>query len=318
MPKITNNISIAIEQLENDCVVAVPTETVYGLAANIYSEKGLGKIFSIKKRPTSSPLIVHIKSIENMHTVAKNIPEIALKIANAFWPGPLTLILEKQDSISSLITSGGEKVGVRVPNHPVLLELLNKVDFPIAAPSANPFGRISPTSSAHVVKMFNDEFDFVLEGGVCHHGIESTIIGFENERPIIYRLGSLSVADIEEITGPILISNNTSSKVNFPGMLFKHYSPLTKITVSSNITESINENVGKKIGLLLYQSAIIDSKIEHQEILSRNGNLTEAAVGLYHSLHLLDQLNLDIIIAEKFPNRELGTVINDRLLRASK
>jgi L-threonylcarbamoyladenylate synthase len=317
MPKITNNISIAIEQLKNDCVVAVPTETVYGLAANIYSEKGLKKCFQLKKDPFQS-LIVHINSIESMHTVAKNIPEIALKIANAFWPGPLTLILEKQDSVSYLITSGGEKVGVRVPNHPILLELLNKVDFPIAAPSANPFGRISPTSSAHVVKMFNDEFEFVLEGGVCQHGIESTIIGFENENPIIYRLGSLSVADIEQITGPIAVSNNTSSKVNFPGMLSKHYSPLTKIIVSSNITESIHENAGKKIGLLLYQSTIIETNIKHQEILSRNGNLTEAAYGLYNALHLLDQLNLDIIIAEKFPDRELGKVINDRLIRASK
>ncbi|SEP77443.1 translation factor SUA5 [Hyunsoonleella jejuensis] len=317
MPIISKDISKAIALLNDDKLVAIPTETVYGLAGNIYSETAVKAIFETKKRPLFNPLIVHIPNLDYIENIVSYMPEKARALAKAFWPGPLTLVLPKKDTIPDLITAGKATVAVRVPNHPVTLELLGKLQFPLAAPSANPFNRISPTTAQHVEDYFKDKIDMILDGGACKNGIESTIIGFEDDHPIIYRLGSISTEDIEAVVGKIPIKNKKESSPNAPGMLNKHYAPSTPTVLSANILEDIKKYTDKRVGLLAFNKSIEDASIYHQIILSEKGDLAEATAKLYDALHQLDHLNLDIIIAEIFPDYGLGKSINDRLQRAA-
>jgi L-threonylcarbamoyladenylate synthase len=318
MIQISKDIVKAKEILENENLVAIPTETVYGLAGNIYSEKAINKIFKTKNRPFNNPLIVHIHSKELLENIAQEIPEKAKKLAEAFWPGSLTLVLNKKETIPYSITAGKETVAVRVPNHPLTLELLKQLDFPLAAPSANPFGSISPTTSQHVADYFTDTLEMVLDGGNCENGIESTIVGFENEKAILYRLGSISVEDIESIIGPIQIVNKNDSSPNAPGMLSRHYAPKTKTILSENIEYEIKNYQTSKIGVLSFKDLNINDENIEKEILSIKGSLKEATSNLYAAMHRLDKKGLDLIIAEKFPENDLGKSINDRLERATK
>jgi L-threonylcarbamoyladenylate synthase len=315
---ITTNLSKAKRALTKDGIIAIPTETVYGLAGNAYSENALKKIFALKKRPLYNPLIVHIKSAAFLNDVAMDIPEIAMQLAKSFWPGSLTLVLKKQTHIPDLATAGKETVAVRVPNHPLTLRLLENLEFPLAAPSANPFGSISPTTAAHVFTYFKDELPIILDGGACEKGVESTIIGFENNQPILYRYGSVSVEDIEAVAGKLMIAVNNDSTPTAPGMLSRHYAPKTVTYLSDNVKHTIQSFSDRKIGLLLFKDAMPHENIFHQEILSKTGSLDEAAKNLYAAMHRLDNSNLDVIIAEKLPNKGLGKTINDRLQRAVK
>jgi L-threonylcarbamoyladenylate synthase len=315
---IITNLEIAKLSLINDEIIGMPTETVYGLAGNAFSESAIKKIFALKKRPFYNPLIVHIKSASLLNTIARDIPEMAQRLAEEFWPGPLTLVLKKQPHISDYITAGKDTVAIRVPNHPVALALLEKLDFPLAAPSANPFGSISPTSAMHVSNYFEDKLDVILEGGECERGIESTIIGFENNQPVLYRHGSISVEEIEKIVGKLKIIVNNDSKPDSPGMLSRHYAPITNTYLTNNVDELLKIFQGKKIGLLLFKDGVLNDQDTIQEVLSENGDLKEAARKLYAALHRLDKSNLDVIIAEKFPNEGLGKTLNDRLERAEK
>jgi len=315
---MTEQIKKASKLLKAGNVVAIPTETVYGLAANVFDEKSIKKIFEIKGRPLFNPLIVHIKSIEELQNVATNIPPKAWILANYFWPGALTLVLPKKKTIPYIVTAGKETVGVRVPSHPVALALLEEVDFPLAAPSANPFGTISPTEAKHVNDYFKDIIPMVLDGGICKNGIESTIIGFENDEPVLYRLGSITLEEIEKIVGKITIKNKKETAPDAPGMLSKHYAPKTKTHLVSDIYAFLKKHPNKKIGLLLFNQRIEKNEFIHQEILSENGNYKQAAVNLYAAMHRLDKLGLDLIVAERFPDIDLGKSINDRLERATK
>jgi L-threonylcarbamoyladenylate synthase len=301
--------------LLNEEVAAIPTETVYGLAANIYSEKAIKKIFELKKRPLFNPLIVHIKSLHYLDQVADEIPNVAIKLAKAFWPGPLTLVLRKKSTISDLITGGKKTVGIRVPNHKLTLTLLESVDFPLAAPSANTFQSISPTLPEHVEKNFGENLA-ILDGGPCQLGLESTILGFENEKIILYRLGAISVEEIEKVVGKIHIQNNEKSKPNAPGMLSKHYSPKTKIILTTDLQTEILKFQNKKIGILQFGNEVNKNQFFKIETLSENEDLKEAASNFYNALHTLDLHDLDLIIAQKMPNEGLGKTINDRLTRA--
>jgi L-threonylcarbamoyladenylate synthase len=316
---ITTDINKAKIVLENNGLIALPTETVYGLAGNAYSDIAIKKIFELKNRPFYNPLIVHIKAISSVFEVATEIPDTALLLAEKLWPGPLTLVLNKKAPISDLITAGKKTVAVRVPSHPIALDLLHKIDFPLTAPSANPFGSISPTSAKHVFNYFGNELEVILDGGDCEKGVESTIIGFENNSPILYRQGSITQEMIEQIIGN-KISAKTSSDAspNAPGMLSRHYAPLTDTYLTDNVPDFLKQFEGKKIGVLLYKQPIQHSNIVQEEILSINGDLNEAAKNLYAAMHRLDQLKLDVIIAEKFPSQGLGKTINDKLERATK
>jgi L-threonylcarbamoyladenylate synthase len=317
MSIISTDIQKAISLLENEKLVAIPTETVYGLAGNIFSEKAIQQIFTTKKRPHFNPLIVHIHSLEALKNIASYVPEKAKKLAKAFWPGSLTLVLPKKNTIPDLITAGKNTVAVRVPNHPLTLELLKQLPFPLAAPSANPFNSISPTKAIHVAQYFGDKIDLILDGGSCKNGIESTIVGFENEEAVIYRLGALSLENIEKIIGKVTLKNTKEENPEAPGMLLKHYAPKTRTILTDNILEEIKKFQGKKIGILGFQNEVISDAVFENIILSKTGNLEEAAMNLYDSLHQLDSLELDLIIAEKLPEIGLGNSVNDRLQRAS-
>ncbi|MAD96295.1 MAG: threonylcarbamoyl-AMP synthase [Flavobacteriaceae bacterium] len=317
MSIISKDIRKAINLLQEDQLVAIPTETVYGLAGNIFSEVAIGKIFKTKNRPHFNPLIVHIPSVSKLDQIVSHVPEKAKQLADTFWPGSLTLILPKSEKIPDLITAGKDTVGVRVPNHPTTLELLNQLPFPVAAPSANPFNRISPTKPEHVANYFEGKIQMVLDGGACEKGLESTIIGFENEEPIVYRLGAISLEDIEAVIGKVAVRNTKENRPDAPGMLLKHYAPKTKIVLSDNIDRDLQQYASEKIGILGFENTYKHASISHQETLSSQGNLQEAATNLYQALHRLDEQDLTLILAEKFPDEGLGKTINDRLKRAS-
>lgn len=315
---ISNDIYKAAHLLYNDEVVAIPTETVYGLAGNVFSERAINKIFELKNRPHTNPLIVHIGSKDQIYELASEVPELAKRLTDKFWPGPLTLVLKKNKNVPDLVTGGKDTIAVRMPNHTATLKLLSLLTFPLAAPSANPFGSISPTSASHVYNYFKGLLPMVLEGGICKDGIESTIIGFEDEKPVIYRLGSTTIEAIQNEIGVVKIKNFSKANPEAPGMMAKHYAPKTRTVLTQNLNDTINFYEGKKIGLLLFNSIIPNKQIIHQEVLSSSGNLKEAAYNLYAALHRLDGLELDIIIAQKFPDSDFGIAINDRLNRAAE
>ncbi|MBC2843636.1 L-threonylcarbamoyladenylate synthase [Winogradskyella flava] len=315
---ISKNISKAVTLLNNEELVAIPTETVYGLAGNIYSEKAIKLIFETKERPFFNPLIVHIPSVDYLENIVDEIPEKAKLLVEAFWPGPITLVLKKKDIIPDLITAGKDTVAVRMPNHSMTLELLRQLDFPLAAPSANPFNRISPTKPEHVEQYFKNKIKMVLDGGPCVSGIESTIIGFEDDQPIIYRLGSTPIEVIENAIGKIKVKNKKDISPKAPGMLARHYAPKTKTILTKYLLESIKEHQGKRIGLLIFNDNFNIENIDFKIVLSQENNLQEAASNLYDALHQLDEQELDIIIAERLPDYGLGKSINDRLERATK
>jgi L-threonylcarbamoyladenylate synthase len=316
MSIISKDIQKAVQLLIDDQLVAIPTETVYGLAGNIFSEKAVKSIFSTKKRPFFNPLIVHIPSIDSLENIVTHIPEKAKLLAAAFWPGSLTLVLKKSDKIPAIITAGKDTVAVRIPDHPVTLALLKQLPFPLAAPSANPFGSISPTKPAHVEGYFKNKIQMVLDGGSCANGIESTIIGFEDGEPIIYRLGALPLEDIESVIGKVAIKNKKEENPNAPGMLARHYAPKTSTFLVANVFSEVKKHSGKKIGVLVFKASLHDKNIT-EIILSKEGSMQEAASKLYAAMHELDHKNLDVIIAEKFPAFGLGNSINDRLQRAT-
>jgi L-threonylcarbamoyladenylate synthase len=308
----------AISLLTEGKVVAIPTETVYGLAANAFNENAVKHIFEIKQRPFFNPLIVHIKSIDYLEKVASSVPPKALILAKHFWPGSLTLLLPKKDIVPAIVTAGKNTVAVRVPNHPIALELLKTLDFPLAAPSANPFGTISPTEAKHVTDYFEDKIPMVLDGGICQNGIESTIIGFELDEPILFRLGSITIEEIEKVIGQIRFKTKNEIAPEAPGMLAKHYAPKTKTFLETDVNQFLKKHADKKIGVLLFNQKIKTQEHIYQEVLSENRNYKEAASNLYAAMHRLDKMGLDFLVAERFPDEDLGKSINDKLERATK
>jgi len=317
-----NNISTDIRKaktiLEQDNLVAIPTETVYGLAGNAFSETAIKKIFETKNRPLFNPLIVHIHSKELLNNIAENIPAKAYQLAEAFWPGSLTLVVKKKGNVPNLVTAGKNTVAVRVPNHPLTLSLLKLLDFPLVAPSANPFGSISPTAAEHVAQYFKDSLPLILDGGLCESGIESTIVGFDDEEPVVYRLGAISIEEIEAVVGKIKVMNTNEAAPEAPGMLLKHYAPKTKTILVDDLDDFLNENTLPKIGSIAFYKRTANPKVMHQEILSERKDFKEAAANLYQAMHRLDKMNLNLIVAERFPDENLGKSINDRLNRATK
>lgn len=318
MATIGNDILKAAELLQKGEVVAIPTETVYGLAANALNENAVLKIFEVKQRPHYNPLIIHIGNKNQLELYTQNIPNIAYKLIDAFWPGPLTLLLPKKSIISDLVTAGFPDVAVRMPNHKVTLELLSNLDFPLAAPSANPFGYISPTTSQHVQNQIGEKIEYILDGGACQKGVESTIVGFENNRVVLYRLGAITIEELENIAGKILLANKETHTPKTSGMLPYHYAPLTPFILCENILLEIEKHSGKKIGVISFSKIEKNENISEIVILSAEGKLEEAAKNLYSALHLLDSKKLDVIIAQKFEEKGLGKTLNDRLIKASK
>ena len=315
MSKIGIDIEKAKQILQQGGLVAIPTETVYGLATNGLDEKAVLKIFEAKNRPHFDPLIIHTNSIEKIKQYVSTFPDWAEQLANTFWPGALTLLLPKKDIVPDLVTSGLPQVAVRIPNHPLTLQLLSSIDFPLAAPSANPFGYVSPTTAAHVAAQLQNKVDYILDGGTCDVGIESTIVGFEENNITVYRLGGLAIEDIEKVVGKVVIKINQSSNPQAPGMLKSHYAPLKPLFID-DVGTFIKNNPTKKIGIISFNKAYpIDKK--YLKILSVDADLKEAAHNLFAAIRELDAGDAEVIVAEKFPETFLGKAINDRLQRAS-
>jgi L-threonylcarbamoyladenylate synthase len=316
MAETGRNIEIAKQLLEKGELVAIPTETVYGLAANALNEEAVLKIFKVKNRPQFDPLIVHVASLEKAKELVEHFPEKAEKLAAHYWPGPLTLLLKKKIFIPDLVTSGLDTVGVRCPDHELTRSLLLQLNFPLAAPSANPFGYISPTRPEHVNEQLGDKINYILDGGECHVGIESTIVGFENEMPVVYRLGGLSIEKIEAVAGKVSVQLNTSSNPQAPGQLKSHYAPKKKMRLG-NLDELTQVYGTTRVGVLTFKKKIAQVATDHQLTLSAEGNIEEAAQKLFASLRALDKKDVDIILAEEVPDTGLGKAINDRLRRAA-
>ena len=315
MTLIGTHIETAKVLLEDGQVIAIPTETVYGLAGNALNCDAVKKIYEIKNRPLSNPLIIHLADITQLDKYVTSVPAIAKKLAAYFWPGSLTLLLPKSDIIPDLVTSGLPNVAVRVPNHPLALQLLRSLSFPLAAPSANPFGYISPTSAENVMNILSGKISYILDGGFCETGIESTIVGFKDDKPIIYRVGAISAEDIEKVVGEVEMNHKTEIPVS-PGMLPSHYAPHTPFFLINNIKELL-ETSPADTGLLSFTHHYSFIPEHHQEILSLTGNLDEAARNLYKAMLRLDSLKLARIVAKRVPDIGIGIAINDRLERAA-
>ncbi len=308
------DIEKAIAWLNKNEVVGLPTETVYGLAANAFEDEAVLKIFEVKNRPSFNPLIIHTDSLEKVRLFVKEIPEKASLLSEAFWPGPMTLLLPKTDKISDLVTAGSPLVAIRIPNHPVALDLLSRLPYPLAAPSANKFGSISPTSPEAVAQQLGIGVKYILDGGACGVGIESTIIGFEEGEPIIYRTGGLSIEEIKSVVGEVKVNKKSHEKPLTSGMLKSHYAPSTPFFVG-NIQTLSQQFEGKKIGILSYQKDY-SQQVAVNFVLSPSGNVREVAKNLFNYMRLIDGELLDVILAEYVPNTGLGRGVNDRLQRA--
>lgn len=312
---IGQDLKQAIQLLRDGELVGIPTETVYGLAGNGLNPDAIVKIFEVKNRPFFDPLILHISGASELEKYAHSIPDAAYQLTNKFWPGALTILLHKNDIIPDLVTSALPDAGFRVPNHPLTWALLKELDFPLAAPSANPFGYVSPTSAQHVEEQLGEKIKLILDGGICNVGVESTIIGFDGETPLIFRLGGISIEDLEETLGKkVEYANSSTQQKQAPGMLEQHYSPNIPIILGS-IKQLLEKNREKKVAVISFSESYTDSFKNY--VLSEKENLAEAARNLFAFLREADKSGAEIILTELVPNEGIGRAINDRLKRAS-
>jgi L-threonylcarbamoyladenylate synthase len=289
---------------------------VYGLAGNALNEQAVLRIFEVKKRPSFDPLIVHIYGVDEVEKYALSFPPKLAVLAQAFWPGPLTLLLPKKGIVPDLVTSGLDRVALRVPAHPLARTLLKALPFPLAAPSANPFGYISPTTAMHVQAQLGQHIPYILDGGTCSVGLESTIVGQEEEDVVLYRLGGISPESIRAVIGPVRIMLNESSNPSAPGMLKSHYAPRVPLRLCS--LEEMHQVSGPgRPGAITFREEPAIPGIHVQLHLSAQGDMLEAARNLFAALRHMDASGLDFILAEPVPNEGLGQAINDRLRRAA-
>ncbi|GAB4262881.1 MAG: hypothetical protein Kow0054_26910 [Deferrisoma sp.] len=305
-------IDEAARALREGGLVAFPTETVYGLGAHALDEAAVARVFEAKGRPRFDPLIVHLGAAEDLPAVAAEVPALARELARRFWPGPLTLVLPRATRVPDLVTAGLPTVAVRVPSHPLARELLARAGVPVAAPSANRFGRTSPTRAEHVVEELAGRVDLVLDGGPCPLGVESTIVSLAGE-PRLLRPGAVPVEEIERVTGPL--ARGAPKPGLAPGTLPSHYAPRTPLVLVDSL-DAPNLPRGR-LGALAFRGSPPGDRFEAVETLSPRGDLREAAARLFAALRRLDQAGLDAIVAEAVPAEGLGLAILDRLRRAA-
>lgn len=310
-----------VKALQDGDLVALPTETVYGLAANALNLQAVKKIFDVKGRPLIDPLIVHIHDINQAEQLA-HLPPLAYKLAEKFWPGPLTLVLPKKTVVPDIVTAGLPNIAIRIPKHPIFQKLLATSKLPLAAPSANPFGYLSPTKAQHVKKTLGHKIKYIVDGGPCTIGLESTILSLINpQKPEILRPGPIDAHDLQSVLGleptyPTKISQKGAQLA--PGLLKSHYSPQTPLKpFSSEKLPQLLNPLGK-YAIIFLQRPHQAPQAPSTEIfwLSEDGNLNEVAKNLFSLLAHLDDQNFDSIFIELPPNKGLGLAINDRLKRA--
>ncbi len=308
---VSTDLRRAAELLRASEVIAIPTETVYGLAANALNPEAVARVFQLKNRPFSDPLIVHLANVEQVSPLVASTPLWAEKLMTLFWPGPLTIILPKSSQVPDIVTGGLPTVALRCPQHPLTQRLLEALPFPLAAPSANPFGRVSPTTPEHVLEYFAGQIPFILDGGPCQAGIESTIIGEENGRLVIYRPGLISKEVLEEVLDTKIGYRLHAGKdrPRAPGQLPKHYAPQKPLLYGWQ-----DPPLEQNASIVLFDGEVEDHPYVHT--LSPSGTLEEAAARLYEVLHACEKDPTDYILFQQVPQEGIGLALHDRLRRA--
>jgi L-threonylcarbamoyladenylate synthase len=302
----------AAEIIKKGGLVAFPTETVYGLGANALNPHAVARIFASKERPSFDPLIVHIADIADLKILTEKINERVYILADMFWPGPLTIVLPKSKIVPDIVTSGLNTVGIRMPNNRIALELIKYAECPIAAPSANKFGRISPTKAQHVKKQLTD-IDCILDGGSTSIGIESTVITLHSDGFVILRQGKITKEDLEKVLPYSQQDIDQNETVSSPGNIKSHYSPNKPLYILGENSKGLDT----KNAAFLSFSKIPEEEFKLIEYLSENGNLDEAAINLFEKLHILEDSDAEFIIAEPVPKTGIGIAIMDRLQKAA-
>jgi len=324
---ISTDRAAAVELLRKGDLVALPTETVYGLAANALNPIAVAKIFEAKERPRFDPLIVHLPNrgwLERISRIPTSDRELILKLADTFWPGPFTMVLPKRKVVPDIVTAGLDTAAVRLSAHPVFAEIVGGLDEPVAAPSANRFGRISPTTAQHVLDELDGRIRLIVDAGPTEHGIESTIVAVRDGRISVLRRGPITREKLAEFAD--IVSVTVTHSISAPGQLPSHYTPTTPLRLIDN-AEAFSPSKNQRVGLLAWGEAFRSSMSSQLETrrseafaavrnLSDRGDLREAAANLFRYLRELDGLGLDLILAERVPSRGLGAAIMDRLERA--
>lgn len=306
----------AAEIIRSGGIVAFPTETVYGLGADAFNPLAVARIFEAKNRPLFDPLIVHIADLSQMELLTTRLDRRAGRLAGRFWPGPLTMVVQKSDGVPGIVTAGLETVAIRMPDHLIALDLIRQSGTAIAAPSANRFGYISPTRALHVRDQLGDRVDMIIDGGDCAVGVESTILKLHDGGAVILRPGGTPVEEIEAMIGPVSIAPDAEGDPESPGRLPSHYAPSVPLRIVETPHDIDFKN--EESGFLLYKKPGGPFPLNRTEILSESGDLQEAAANLFSCLHRLDSMEIRLIVAEAVPERGLGIAIMDRLRKASR
>jgi len=337
-----SDIQKAAQIIQEGGLVAFPTETVYGLGADALNPYAVAEIFEVKNRPTFDPLIVHVADLRQAEILVQKFPSAALKLVEKFWPGPLTVVLPKSSMVPDIVTSSMPTVAIRVPNHPLALELIRESGRPIAAPSANLFGQVSPTTAEHVRKSFGNKIEMILDGGPCQVGVESTVVSFIDKEPVLLRPGGAPLEEIQALIGPVRLQEKAGSQSPLargpqaegqalgvpgqgaqpqngpgliaPGQLESHYAPRTPLILGK---PGEAPPQGKRVGWLGLGKPADTGLFAAVEVLSEHQDLKEAAANLFAAVRRLDESNLDVIWALPVPDQGLGRAINDRLTKAS-
>ena len=311
----STEIDRAAEVLRRGGLVAFPTETVYGLGADATNAEAVARLFAAKDRPRFDPVIVHLAAPEDLEPLVTAIPPVARTLIERFWPGPLTLVLPKTESVPDIVTAGRPTVAVRMPDHALALSLIAAAGRPIAAPSANRFGRLSPTRAEHVAEQLGDRVELILDDGPCQVGIESTVLDLAGPGPRLLRPGATTLEALNEIIGPVDVHPGTAQDepLASPGMLPRHYAPRTPL----ELVDDVDRLPPGRLGLLTLTAARDSDRFELVEVLAADGDLVTAAAGFFAALQHLDAAGLDRILAVRFPDNGLGRAINDRLERAA-
>ena len=309
---IGTDVALAASLLKEGKLVAIPTETVYGLGANALDCKAIASIYTVKNRPTFNPLILHFASWEAAQPYVKEVPEEITRLASKFCPGSISFLLQKTDLVSDIVTAGSSHVVVRVPDHPVTLELLSLLDFPLAAPSANISNTVSPTSAQHVEDGLGDQIEYVLDGGESKIGVESTIVSFQDNHVNILREGGVSREDIQSLG--FIVKNSNTEAIQTPGQFKKHYATKKPIYLVESISDYLEKNSDKRCSALLYEKSKVSCTAY---LLSTNYDLAEIANNLFATMRRADADDTNLILIEHIKEEGIGRAVADRLRRAS-
>ncbi|ALC82739.1 MULTISPECIES: L-threonylcarbamoyladenylate synthase [Bacillus] len=322
-----SQISQAAQLLQKNEVVAFPTETVYGLGANAMSTEAVMKIYEAKGRPSDNPLIVHISKIEDLERFTENIQPYAEELIKSFWPGPLTIVVPcKQGKLSTKVTAGLDTVAVRMPSHPVAMEIIKQSGLPIAAPSANLSGKPSPTKAVHVLNDLDGKIAGIIDGGPTGVGLESTVVSCIGEAPVILRPGGITKEELERVAGPVRMDEALTDERKAPispGMKYRHYAPVAPLTIVDGRPEQIQEladryrQEGLRVGILTTKERESVYNASSVKSCGSRSKLDTVAYSLYDTLRSFDDDELDILLAESFPDEGVGKAIMNRLLKAA-